>query len=77
MGLLEMHHMITPYQRIVYPPQTDRGANAAAVSYSNKTVAFNEPGCSLFKLFIVFPYQSDDLSDSIYIFNNMNKLFAD
>ena len=71
-----MHHMIAPYQSLVYP-QTHRGAMAAAASHSNKTVAFNEPGCSLF---IIFPYYSDDLSNSIYIFNYilyLNKLFAD
>ena len=47
---------------------------AAAVSHSNKTVAFNEPVCSLF---IIFQYYSDSLSNFICIFNSLNKLFAD
>ena len=47
---------------------------AAAASHSNKTVVFNEPVCSLF---IIFPYYLDDLSSFKYIFNYLNKLFAD
>ena len=75
MGLPEMHHVIAPSQSIVYPPPRDSsGAMAAAASHSNKTVAFNEPVCSLF---LNFPYYSDDLSIFIYIFNYLNKLFAD
>ena len=72
-GLPEMHHMIAPYQSIVYL-LTLIGEMAAAVSQNNKTVVFNEPGCSLF---IIFQNYSDDVSNSIYIFNYLNKLFAD
>ena len=63
-----MHHVIIPSQSIV------SGTMAAAAIHSNKTMAFNEPVCSLF---IIFPYYSDDLSNVIYIFNYLNKLFAD
>ena len=44
-----------------------------AASHINKTVTFNETGCSLF---IIFPYYSDDLSNFIYVFNYLNKLFV-
>ena len=46
----------------------------AAASHSNKTVAFNELDCSLF---IILSYYLDDLSNFIYIFNYLYKLFAD
>ena len=68
-----MHHMIAPYQSIVYPSDF-KGEMAAAMSHSNKTVAFNKPGCSLF---IFFSYYSNYVSNFIYIFNYLNKLFTD
>ena len=58
-----------PYQSIVCPRLI--GGNGR---HSNNTVAFNEPGRSLF---IIFIYYLDDLSNFIHIFNYLNKLFAD
>ena len=52
-----MHHMIVPYQSIVYSHRLI-GAMTAALSHSNKTVAFNEPDDSVIYhlpiLFILF-----------------------
>ena len=74
MGLPEMHHVIAPSQSIVYPLRLIGGNGRRCEPYQQDRVAFNESVCSLF---IIFPYYSGDLSNFIYIFNYLNKLFAD
>ena len=56
------------------PPETLRGQWPPLRAIATRPRAFNEPVCSLF---IIFSYYSDDLSNFIYIFNYLNKLFAD
>ena len=60
-----------PHSEHSIPPETLRGQWPPL---QQDRVAFNEPVCSLF---IIFPYYSDDLSNFIYIFKYLSKLFAD